>query len=230
MHRPCPWHAALGAGAPRRGLRGNDGRLRWLDAGDGGERWSYAAEGAIKAGVAFDAAAGQLLFGAFDGGIHAVDVTTGERRWRAGTHDIVYSTPLLAGRRAFVAGADKYLHVIDLDAGEEAAALFTGAKLYGSPALIGGRILFGNTAGELYEIDPDTLRVTAFVQFPEGITCQVRYGERHAFYFVTTYDNEIFALRAKKEKGRAFGQERPRAEERTARWPWRPVVDPFRYM
>ena len=189
-----PEHHAVACG-------GNDGRLRWLDAAGGRERWSYAAGGEIKAGVAFDAAAGQLLFGAFDGGIHAVDVATGERRWRIGTHDIVCSTPLMAGRRAFVAGADKYLHVIDLDAGEEEAALFTGAKLYGSPALIGGRILFGNTAGELYEIDPDTLRVTAFVQLPEGITCQVRYGGKHGLYFVTTYDNEIFALR-REERGR----------------------------
>ena len=191
-----PEHHAVACG-------GNDGRLRWLDAAGGGERWSYAAGGAIKAGVAFDAAAGQLLFGAFDGGIHAVDIATGERRWRIGTHDIVYSTPLLAGRRAFVAGADKYLHVIDLDAGEEETALFTGAKLYGSPALIGGRILFGNTAGELYEIDPNTLRVTAFVQLPERITCQVRYGEQHGLYFVTTYDNEIFALR--REEGGSPG-------------------------
>ena len=183
-----PEHHAVACG-------GNDGRLRWLDAADGRERWSYATEGEIKAGAVFDAASGQLLFGAFDGGIHAVDAATGERRWRIGTHDIIYSTPLLAGRRAFVAGADKYLHVIDLDAGEEVAALFTGAKLYGSPALIGGRILFGNTAGELYEIDPGTLEVTAFVQLPEGITCKVRYGPKHALYFVTTYDNEIFALR-----------------------------------
>ncbi len=183
-----PEHHAVACG-------GNDGRLWWLDAGDGGVRWSYEAGGEIKAGVAFDAVAGQLLFGAFDGGIHAVDVATGERRFRIGTHDIVYSTPLLAGRRAFVAGADKYLHVIDLDAGGEEAALFTGARLYGSPALIEGRVLFGNTAGELYEIDPDTLRVTAFVRLPEGITCQVRYAEKHGLYFVTTYDNEIFALR-----------------------------------
>lgn len=189
-----PEHHAVACG-------GNDGRLRWLDAAAGGERWSYAAGGEIKAGVAFDAAAGQLLFGAFDGGIHAVDVATGERRWRIGTHDIVYSTPLLAGRRAFVAGADKYLHVIDLDTGEEEAALFTGAKLYGSPALIGGRILFGNTAGELYEIDPDTLEVTAFFQLPEGITCKVRYGGKHGLYFVTTYDNEVFALR-RAERGK----------------------------
>ena len=187
-----PEHGAVACG-------GNDGRLQWLDAGNGRERWNYAAGGEIKARAAFDPAAGQLLFGAFDGAVHAVDIATGERRWRIGTHDIVYSTPLLAGRRAFVAGADKYLHVIDLDAGEEEAALFTGARLYGSPARIGGRILFGNTAGELYEIDPDTLEVTGFAQFPEGITCEVRYGRRCGLYFVTTYDNEIFALRRKEE-------------------------------
>ena len=182
---------------------GNDGRMRRLDARDGSESWSYAAGGEIKARAAFDRHTGQLVFGAFDGGIHAVDVAGGERRWRVGTHDIVYSTPLLVGRRAFVAGADKYLHVIDLDAGEEEAALFTGAKLYGSPALIEGRVLFGNTAGELYEIDPDTLRVTAFAQLPEGITCEVRYGGQHRLYFVTTYDNEVFALR--REEGRRPG-------------------------
>ena len=183
-----PEHQAVACG-------GNDGRLRWLDAGDGGERWSYPAGGEIKAGVAFDPTAGQLVFGAFDGGVHAVDVATGERRWRIETGDIIYSTPLLAGRHAFVAGADKYLHIVDLDTGEEEAALFTGARLYASPALIGGRVLFGNTAGELYEIDPDTRRVTAFGQLPEGITCAVRYGGKHGLYFVTTYDNELFALR-----------------------------------
>lgn len=190
-----PEHRAVACG-------GNDGRLRWLDAGDGRERWSYPAGGEIKAGVAFDPTAGQLVFGAFDGGIHAVDAATGKRRWRVETGDIVYSTPLLSGRRAFVAGADKYLHVVDLDTGEEAAALFTGARLYASPARIGGRVLFGNTAGELYEIDPDTLRVSAFVQLPEGITCEVRYGSRHGLHFVTAYDNQIFALR-REERGKS---------------------------
>ena len=193
-----PEHGAVACGD-------NEGRLRLLDADDGGERWSHAAGGAIKARPVFDAGAGQLLFGAFDGGIHAVDIATGERRFRVETHDIVYSTPLLLGRRAFVSGADKYLHVIDLDTGEEETALFTGARLYGSPARIGDRILFGNTAGELYEIDPDTLRVTAFAQLPEGITCEVRYGERNGLYFVTTCDNEIFALR-REERVRSSAQ------------------------
>ena len=217
-----PEHRAVACG-------GNDGRLRWLDAADGRERWSYAAGGEIKAGVALDGAAGQLLFGAFDGGIHAVDVATGERCWRIGTHDIVYSTPLLAGRRAFVAGADKYLHVIDLDTGEEEAALFTGAKLYGSPALIRGRILFGNTAGELYEIDPDTLEVTAFAQLPEGITCKVRYGPKHGLYFVTTYDNEIFALRREEGEQPGVWAGAP-AGRKGGPHTRRAVVDPFRHM
>ena len=144
---------------------GNDGLMRRLDARDGKERWTYAAGRSDQGPCRSRFGSGQLVFGAFDGGVHALDVATGECRWRVGTHDIVYSTPRLAGRRAFVAGADKYLHVIDLDAGEEEAALFTGARLFGSPALIEGRVLFGNTAGELYEIDPDTLRVTAFGRF-----------------------------------------------------------------
>ena len=197
--RRCPSHVhATPLWVPEHGAvacGGNDGRLRWLDARDGREVWCYTAGGEIKARAAFDPVADQLLFGAFDGGIHAVDAASGAPRWRVETHDIVYSTPLLVGRRAFVAGADKYLHVIDLESGEEEAALFTGARLYGTPALIEGRVLFGNTAGELYEIDPDTLEVSAFAQLPEAITCEVRYGVGPGLYFVTTYDNEIFALR-----------------------------------
>ena len=183
-----PEHGAVACG-------GNDGRLRLLDASDGRERWSYPAAGEIKAQPAFDPAAGQLVFGAFDGGIHAVDLASGRRRWCVETHDVVYSTPLVVGRRAFVAGADKYLHVVDLDTGEELAKLYTGARLYASPALIEGRVLFGNTAGELYELDPDALRVSAFARLPERITCRVRYAREHRLYFVTTFDNEVFALR-----------------------------------
>ena len=135
----------------------------------------------------------QLIFGAFDGFIHAVDVATGRLHGRVETHDVVYSTPLIVGPRAFVAGADKYPHVVELASGEETARLFTGTKLYGLPSLVNDRILFGNTAGELCELDPETLVVTAFAQFPEGITCQVRYGEERSLYFVTACDDEIFA-------------------------------------
>lgn len=183
-----PTHGAVACG-------GNDGRLRWLDAHDGTERWAYSAGGEIKAQPTFDSANDQLVFGSFDSGIHAVDAATGKRLWRVKTHDIVYSTPLVVGPHVFVAGADKYLHVVDLERGEEVAQLFTGARVYSSPSLVENRLLFGNTAGELYEIEPETLKVTAFAQLPERITCQVRYGARHGLYFVTTYDNETFALR-----------------------------------
>ena len=183
-----PEHGAVACG-------GNDGRLRLLDALDGTERWSYEAGGEIKAQPAFDPVNGQLVFGAFDGGIHAVDIPTGHRNWRIDSNDIVYSTPLIVGQHAFVGGADKYMHVVKLDSGEEVARLFTGAKLYSSPALIEGRVLFGNTAGELYELDPEPLSLTAIAQLPERITCQVRYGKKHGLYFITTYDNEVFAMR-----------------------------------
>ena len=191
VHGTPVWVSKHGAVA----CGGNDGRLRWLEAHEGTERWAYAAAGEIKAQPVFDSVNDQLLFGAFDGGIHAVDIATGTRRWRVDTHDIVYSTPLVVGPRAFVAGTDKYLHVVELESGEEVAQLFTGARIFCSPRLVAGRVLFGNTAGELYELDPETLEVTAFAQFPERITCQVRYGSNHGLYFVTTYDNEVFALR-----------------------------------
>jgi outer membrane protein assembly factor BamB/orotate phosphoribosyltransferase len=183
----CPSRGAVAVGT-------NDRDLVLADARTGRLIWRFPTKGEIKYAPALDAARNAVIFGSFDGTIYVVDLDSGRAVWSVPTGNIIYSTPLVVGDRAYVVSTDKHLYVLDLAKRAVIKRLHVGSKLYSSPRAIEGRIYFGSTGGLLLELDPERLLFTGRLQLPDRITNPVTYSERHRLYYALTYDNQLFAL------------------------------------
>jgi eukaryotic-like serine/threonine-protein kinase len=107
---------------------------------------------------------GVVYVGAGDGGIHALDVTSGERRWRHETGAAVDATPLVTEDAVYVQARDGLFRAIDRGTGEllwtfETAEPgpvdFWDFTLSGA-ALAGDSVLFGSGSGMLYALDAES--------------------------------------------------------------------------
>lgn len=173
----------------------NDNDLLLIDPKAKTLRWRYKAKGAVRYAPAFDGTRNTVVCGSSDGRIHVVDIDSGDAVWKVRTDDMIYSTPLIVGDRAYVPSTDKFLYVLDLADRRVVKRIHTGAKNFASPRLIEGRVYAAATSGTIFEIDPATLQITGEVQLPERITNAVAYSQRTGLFYAMTYDTTLYAFR-----------------------------------
>jgi outer membrane protein assembly factor BamB len=87
--------------------------------------------------------------------VQAVDVATGEERWRVGTAGIVWTSPAVTGNRVVIAEGAGRVRVLDLDSGEIVWSAWTDGALFGSPVPVDGTIYVGSMDGGIYAFRAD---------------------------------------------------------------------------
>ena len=177
----------------------NDNELFLLDAATGKMIWRFETRGEKKKGSirhapAFDKHQAQVITGCADGVIYVIDIETGKELWSVQTDNTIYSVPLVVGSKAYVGSTDKYFYILNLERRELITRIHAGAKVFGPPRLINGRIYFGASNGVIYEVDPDTDKLTGRHQLPDAVTNAMTYSEKTESYFALTYANELFAM------------------------------------
>ena len=151
-----------------------DGRVYAFDRRTGAERWVHRTEGdtldsnkfgydrrAVQSTAAI--VDGTVYLGARDGGLYAIDLTTGKRKWRAshGTSWVVGS-PAVAGGRVYAGSSDgHFIQALDAATGRELWRKQTGANVLASPTLAGNDLVIATyrtdaPIGELRVLDPAT--------------------------------------------------------------------------
>ncbi|HEY7234060.1 MAG TPA: PQQ-binding-like beta-propeller repeat protein [Gemmatimonadaceae bacterium] len=111
---------------------------------------------------------GTVVVGAGDGGIYALDATTGRRKWRAQTEGRVRASPAVANGRVYAGSYDGRVYCYDLTSGAlrwryDTEGVTLQSKLYGfdrrsiqsSPAVDNGVVYVGARDGFLYAIGAD---------------------------------------------------------------------------
>jgi outer membrane protein assembly factor BamB len=97
---------------------------------------------------------GTLVFGGTDGAVHAIDVATGQERWKYSVKsEPVESAPGIANGLVFIAGATAVV-ALDEDTGQERWRLATLEKAMGSPVVVDGVVYSADAA--VYAIDAAT--------------------------------------------------------------------------
>ena len=159
-----------------------DGGFLAFARADGADRWRVRAGKELP--LAWEGMSGDLytaspavagdvaVFGGGDGAVTAIELASGDVRWRFATGGRVRSSPAIADGVVYAGSADGSLYAIALDDGREIWRFDTaGRRLdsarYGydrrtitsSPAVAGGAVFFGSRDGALYAVDAATGRL-----------------------------------------------------------------------
>ena len=138
---------AVHAGRAYLGTFGNE--VLGVDLGAGTIGWRYAH--AVRKFPFYSSPAvadHALVIGGRDKLIHALDPQTGQLLWTVAAGARVDSSPVIAGKYAYV-GANA-LVALALASGAEVWHFETGAAIAASPAVAAGRLVIGATDGVLY--------------------------------------------------------------------------------
>jgi len=171
---------AFGAGGPIFGAAGvagdavyfasDNGFLFKLDRASGKEVWRYdLGDRAIPrvlphpAVFAWDwqgaqplVADGIVYVGAGDGGFHAVDAASGERKWRFAASGKIRSGAAISGNDVFFGSADHFVYALDRRSGAEHWRFDTKADVDATPVIHNGKLLIGNRGYGLFAIAADS--------------------------------------------------------------------------
>ncbi|MFN8651856.1 MAG: PQQ-binding-like beta-propeller repeat protein [Gemmatimonadales bacterium] len=163
-----------------------DGRVYALDLASGKERWVHRTVGdtldSRKAG--FDRRAlqsspavvdGGVYIGSRDGGLYALDATTGERRWRFSHRGSwVVGSPAVQRGVVYVGSSDgHFIQAVDASSGAERWRYEAGSNVLSSPVLAAGLLLVGTMStespyGDLLAVDQATGALRWKLRMEEG--------------------------------------------------------------
>ncbi len=163
-----------------------DGKLHALDARTGGVRWKFATGGERRFEAKglnglqprnqtiadpFDVflsspvvAEGAVYFGSGDGNLYAVDVASGELRWKFQTGDVVHASPAYADGVLYFGSWDSYFYAVEAATGKEKwrfhggedPVLHNQVGFQSSPAVAHGVVYTGCRDAQLHALDAAT--------------------------------------------------------------------------
>ena len=119
--------------------------------------WTFEAGESIDSSAAI--ADGTVYVGAYTGELIALDLDTGDVRWRYRASErmgIGESSPAVGDGRVFVGDLAGVLHAVDANTGDQLWTYPTQGEIKSSPVLVGDRVLIGSYDGYLYGLDAAT--------------------------------------------------------------------------
>ncbi|MCA3244055.1 MAG: PQQ-binding-like beta-propeller repeat protein [Alphaproteobacteria bacterium] len=171
----------------------NDHTVVSYAATTGAIQWIYDLPRSAKYAPVVDNTRGLCAFTSWDGGIYLIDALTGQTKWRVGTGNICYTTPLIVGDTLFAGSGDQHFYAIDIPTGEVKLKLNMGARVYGNPQFIPPHhVIVGATNGRVLELDVNTLQQTGWLSVPDGIVNRIMVLDDGQRIVVPTYQNELY--------------------------------------
>ncbi len=95
-------------------------------------------------------------FGSLDSNLYAVDIKTGQEKWRFKTGDPVYSSPAITDGVVYFGSLDSNLYAVDIKTGQEKWRFKTENGIDSSPAVVDGAVFFASLDKNLYAVDIKT--------------------------------------------------------------------------
>lgn len=111
--------------------------------------WTFDAGDIIESSAAI--ADGTVYVGTGKGELVAVDLQSGQAKWRYKTTEAVgESSPAVGGGMVFVGDLQGVFHAVNASNGKGVWSYKTGAEIKSSPVIVGDRVLIGSYDGTLY--------------------------------------------------------------------------------
>jgi outer membrane protein assembly factor BamB len=87
--------------------------------------------------------------------LHALDLATGEQRWKYDSNDSFGASPLVLGDKVFIGDLSGVFHAVSRNDGKKLWTIDTGSPIHSSANAQGNAILFGNDGADIYCVTPD---------------------------------------------------------------------------
>jgi outer membrane protein assembly factor BamB len=162
------------AAAPREGVTG---------------RWSVKVD--IPSGRPVVAAG--TVFVPTAGGLHALDINTGEEQWHTGSEHSWFNSPVVHDGTVYVTSSvsEPSIHAFDVHDGNERWQLSTRGGTSASPTFSHEQewLLVGDNTGRVYQVNPASGKVKQTVDVFGGVTA-LAYGPFSLF--VGTFSGEVY--------------------------------------
>src|SRR5919199_368542 len=158
----CSWpHLLLGQSSPPAMFRSNLQRTGVFETKGvrrlRGVKWKFKTERVVEAWFSSPTVAdGVLYVGSDDSYLYALNVQTGELKWKFKTGDVVYSSPSVVAGVVYFGSHDGNLYAVDAKRGIEKWRFKTGYRVYSSPAVSDGVVYFGSADTYLYAVAAHT--------------------------------------------------------------------------
>ena len=173
----------------------NDHILSVLNAKTGKRVWSFKTRGDIKGAACFSDEHGVISVIGFDEIVYVLDTKTGSEVSHFKMEFGAYNAPIIFQDTVICASFDKNIYCFNLFTGDLVWKYYTGARCFATPVIIKGKLYVGSNNAKLYEMDPETGEVIGIFQTRERITNKVAYDEKTSTFFVSTFANEVLALK-----------------------------------
>jgi outer membrane protein assembly factor BamB len=133
---------------------GNTGVFYALQATNGSKIWDFSdGLGAVSASPAV--VDGVVYFSAFDGGVYALNASSGQEYWRTFTSG-GRSSPAVINGVVYVGSTLHQIYALDAISGSILWNYTTGGLVWSSPAYANSEIYIGSDDGHLYCLDANT--------------------------------------------------------------------------
>lgn len=183
--------------------------------------WTFRTKGDIWSSPAISDGGhsqnGMVYIGSDDGCLYAVDIQTGQERWKFETGDNVRSRPTIVAGVVYFASDDGYLYALDAETGQELWRFdtqsgmvprvpFTTMDNYdwdyqqSSPSIANGVVYVGSANGDFYAVDAQTGQEVW--RFKTGNKVRSSPAIAEGIVYFGSWDHNVYALDAQ------TGQER----------------------
>lgn len=135
-----------------RGLFSAPRHVVWALDREGHQVWSFSGAGGqyVEGGAA---AGDTFVIGNSDGYVYALNLHTGDLRWKFRTGHRVWATPLIVGETVYIGSMDRHLYALRLTDGALLWDFAGGGAFASQPTLHEGTLYIGAFDDRLYAID-----------------------------------------------------------------------------
>lgn len=130
-----------------------NGHVYAQDAASGGDpKWQFRAGQGIWGQPVIDAQRGQLYVASFDRNLYALDLKTGEVRWKTLIGSALPAAPVMVGDTLVLGAFDRKLHALSAADGHELWTIDIDNWIFSQPVVSGDVIYFGAVDHNVYAV------------------------------------------------------------------------------
>lgn len=187
----------------------NDGILRLYDAQSGTCVWKVKTGDPspeelrtgfsrfdIKEAPAYASGPDLIIVANMEKDVYAINRTDGSVRWHSEVMEFgSWGTPCVHGDMVSISSLDKYVYTFNVLSGALIWKTRLRARVLASPILTEDGLIIGCNAGRISILNPNTGALLGYTTVSERITNRAQYNHHTKVLFVTTYANELYALK-----------------------------------